>query len=105
MAHTHERILAEVSDERLRQEALKLAGRFTHTCADAMPDGARVAVLGEEFGEVCRAVLESGTAGTTSQDVHGKALRAELVQVAAVAIAWIEGLDREAEAEASRRWS
>lgn len=43
----------------------------------------KVAVLLEEAGEVARAVL----------DLDNDSLRAELVQVAAVAIAWLEGID------------
>lgn len=43
----------------------------------------KVAVLSEEVGEVARAVI----------DMEPKtALRRELVQVAAVAVAWLEGL-------------
>ncbi len=48
-------------------------------------DGTRTLVLGEEFGEVCRAVLEGDEAN----------LREELIQVAAVAVAWVEAIDRE----------
>ena len=44
-------------------------------------------ILGEEFGEVCQAVLKYTN------------LREELVQVAAVAIAWIEDLDWQKESE------
>jgi len=50
---------------------------------DRRDDHTYAAVLGEEFGEVCKAWLERDTAG----------LRTELVRVAAVAIAWIEELD------------
>jgi hypothetical protein len=46
-------------------------------------DHTYAAVLGEEFGEVCKAWLE--------RDVDG--LRVELIQTAAVALAWIEELD------------
>jgi NTP pyrophosphatase (non-canonical NTP hydrolase) len=42
----------------------------------------KAAVLAEECGEVARAVLEQDTDG----------LRRELVQVAAVAVAWLEAL-------------
>lgn len=42
----------------------------------------KVAVLAEECGEVARAVLDKDDAG----------LREELVQVAAVAVAWLESL-------------
>lgn len=72
-------ILLEVGCERERQDE-KWGGvpgierRDDHTYA---------AVLGEEFGECCKAWLE--------RDVLG--LREELIQVAAVAVAWIEELD------------
>ena len=42
----------------------------------------KAAVLGEECGEVARAVLEADPT----------ALRTELVQVAAVAVAWLEAM-------------
>jgi NTP pyrophosphatase (non-canonical NTP hydrolase) len=69
----------ELADERDRQDR-KWGGvpgierRDDHTYA---------AVLGEEFGEVCKSWLE--------RDVEN--LRAELVQTAAVCIAWIAELD------------
>jgi NTP pyrophosphatase (non-canonical NTP hydrolase) len=72
-------IFTDISKERNRQDA-KWGGvpgihrRDDHTYA---------AVLGEEFGEVCKAWLE--------RDVVG--LREELIQTAAVAVAWIEELD------------
>jgi len=78
----------EIDDERHRQERLKKEGRFKHTCRDPeMSDEERLAVLVEEVGEVARAVLE---AKKLANDVHGKALTKELVQVAAVAVAWLE---------------
>lgn len=43
-----------------------------------------LAILGEEFGEVCRALTYDGTAD----------LRGELLDVLAVASAWIDALDR-----------
>ncbi len=49
--------------------------------SDAVPVGIKAAVLLEEAGEVARAVLDGDAAG----------LKAELVQVAAVATAWLEG--------------
>ena len=42
-------------------------------------------ILGEEYGEVCRACLGNDDAGN---------LRDELVQVAAVAIAWLEAMGK-----------
>jgi NTP pyrophosphatase (non-canonical NTP hydrolase) len=72
-------VFEEIDSERDRQD-VKWGGlpgvqrRDDHTYA---------AVLGEEFGEVCKAWLERDTA----------ALREELIQTAAVAVAWIEELD------------
>ncbi len=78
-------VLRAVAHERIRQEELKAAGKFTHTCADAeLSDDACCRVLGEEFGEVCRALNDGDLAN----------LREELVQVAAVAVAWVERIDR-----------
>jgi hypothetical protein len=83
-------VCVDVLLERERQEKLGLAKRDAGTdwrsCADPTMRGGdpmRLTVLVEEVGEVARAVLEGDTAS----------LRAELVQVAAVAVAWIEALD------------
>jgi NTP pyrophosphatase (non-canonical NTP hydrolase) len=74
-----EAILEEVFRERDRQDAKwgGVPGR------DRDDDHTYAAVLGEEFGEVCRAWLERDT----------EQLRAELIQAAAVAVAWVEHLD------------
>jgi NTP pyrophosphatase (non-canonical NTP hydrolase) len=72
-------ILRDVSRERDGQDA-KWGGV---PGVDRRDDHTYAAVLGEEFGEACRAWIERDTA----------ALREELVQVAAVAVAWIEELD------------
>jgi hypothetical protein len=72
-------IFSEVNAERDRQDG-KWGGipgverRDDHTYA---------AVIGEEFGEACKAWLERDAA----------ALRAELVHLAACAVAWVEELD------------
>lgn len=47
-----------------------------------VPEPVKAAVLAEECGEVSRAVLDREPA----------ALRTELIQVAAVAVAWLEGM-------------
>jgi NTP pyrophosphatase (non-canonical NTP hydrolase) len=73
--------------ERDRQDALKAAGKFDRTCADAMTEFERLAVLAEEFGEVAKEVQPG-------QPVHVERLRAELSQVAAVCLAWLEGLGK-----------
>ena len=113
-------VLADVHAERIRQEMIgqtkRSLGIDWRSCADpamAGGDGTRYAVLGEEVGEVANAMLEAGYAlpsptSTAFQIMEveeyqairraGEAhLRAELVQVAAVAVAWAEAIDARAE--------
>jgi hypothetical protein len=77
--------LAAVCAERDRQERL-WAAPHAHGQGDcsspAVPLMVKVAVLAEEFGEVARAALD----GKTGQ------MRTELIQVAAVAVAMLEGI-------------
>jgi NTP pyrophosphatase (non-canonical NTP hydrolase) len=76
--------LYRISQERSRQNKLKAEGRFAHTAADPeCLNVTRLAMLTEEVGEVARA-LNHGT-HDPEQD-----LTAELVQVAAICMAWIE---------------
>ena len=72
-------IFWEVDYERDRQDA-KWGGI---PGVERRDDHTYPAVLTEEVGEACQAWLERDT----------RALREELVQVAAVAVAWIEELD------------
>jgi len=75
-----------IEAERYRQ-AVKWSNEHTWGYGDCSSDDVqpivKVAVLTEETGEVARAVLDR-------QPVSD--LRAELVQVAAVAVAWLESL-------------
>jgi hypothetical protein len=77
--------LGDVERERERQQA-KWSGPHDHGSGDCSSPNVemavKVAVLTEEVGEVARAYLEN--------DVNQ--LRTELVQVAAVAVAIIEGI-------------
>jgi NTP pyrophosphatase (non-canonical NTP hydrolase) len=102
---SRQNILDDVSAERERQEHLKAMGKFPHTPADvgAMTAPEILAVLAEEFGEVAMLVSDA-IAGRPLDPGH---LREELVQVAAVCVAWVEGLDEEARIErnASYGWS
>ncbi len=91
-------ILQDVVEERKRQDRLRDVGKFKYTAADSdIPLSAAIAALGEEFGEVCTEALK--LAGDVEVVVHDEDvpahLRAELIQVAAVAVAWVEKLDRE----------
>jgi hypothetical protein len=77
------RVLDAIRDERRRQTEK----HGDESCeSPAVTDAKRLAILGEEFGEVCRAM--------TYDEGSEERLVAELVQVAAVAVAWIESRAR-----------
>lgn len=59
-----------------------------------------LAVLGEEYGESCKAALDSRVGSKTGKATLAD-VRMELVQTAAVAVAAIECLDRNAAAWAA----
>ncbi len=81
---TRDEALTAVSTERDRQAAL-WAGPHDHGHGDCsaptVPLMVKIAVLAEECGEVARAALD----GKPGQ------MRTELIQVAAVAVAMLEG--------------
>ena len=80
--------LEAVIKERKRQDRLLSEGRLNHLASEPLcPDVLRLAALMEEVGEVARAVHDGPAGGD---------LRAELIQVAAVAVGWVEGLDASA---------
>lgn len=55
-----------------------------------MPDADRIGAIGEEFGEVCQALLEQRG---SSLDKHPEtSLTKELVQLAACCVAWLEAM-------------
>jgi NTP pyrophosphatase (non-canonical NTP hydrolase) len=73
-----------VADERDRQERFVTTGKFAWTCADdTITDTTKLAVLVEEVGEVGKALCD----GASQRE-----LRDELIQVAAVAVAWAEAI-------------
>jgi hypothetical protein len=93
-------ILIDIVDERRRQEEIgdrkREQGIDWRSCADPALDGGdwqRFAILGEEVGEVARAILEAGYSQDGLDPVGDRDLRAEIVQVAAVAVAWVEAID------------
>lgn len=86
-------IWADILKERVRQEELKAAGKFKYTCADSnMLSSEKYLVLAEEVGEVARAVLNLQNFAFDYSSDLGK-VREELVQVAAVSVAWLEFID------------
>lgn len=91
------KIFEKISDERWQQERLKQKGRFRYTCADVgITHMECLVVLGEEYGESCRAVLNllrlSNDAGLGADRLAH--LEKELIQVAAVSVAWLEKIDK-----------
>ena len=108
-------ILHDVYNERVRQDALKASGKFAWTCADndvvihgqrySVTNSMKLAVLTEETGEAAREVCELLTAEATflPADLRGnpqvyaaqRRLSVELIQVAAVCVAWVEALAKQ----------
>lgn len=86
----HQEIFDLISRERYRQDALKAMGKFPFTCADTpgLTTGQKLGVLMEEVGEVARAALRADRLVTDGSE-H---LKTELIQVAAVCLAWLESL-------------
>ena len=81
----------KINAERERQEKLFRTGKILFNVASTTPDVKRkLRVLVEEVGEVAQAIdlLESG-----HRQTRLKHLREELVQVAAVCVAWLESLE------------
>jgi len=84
-------VLDAIDSERSRQERLKADGKFAHSCADAgISNAERFLVLAEEFGEVGHELNEAIGEGRI---LNMTKLRTELVQVAAVCVAWCEAID------------
>jgi len=99
-------IVADIERERQRQEDLRGAGKFSHTCATpGITDATCIRVLQEEIDEVLdeadllrRAMSHVTRRGNDEleNDVNFLVtphLREELVQVMAVACAWVERID------------
>ena len=91
-------VMARVAKERIRQQELFLAGKFTFTCASKTADDNRkLRVLAEEVGEVAEAIdkLEAAESrgGGAASALRREELHTELVQVAAVAVAWLESME------------
>lgn len=97
-------VIARIAQERCRQNALVAEGKFKWNCSTMnIADSLKLAVLMEEVGEVAKEICEAD--GLTAL-VSRKRMQTELVQVAAVAVAWLEGLelaDRNVRAPRSRK--
>jgi len=91
-------IMRDVLRERERQEDLRASGKFVATCAttgaDQMTEFECFTVLGEEVGEVAKVLLDASITDINRLDESTVLfLRDELIQVAAVSVAWVERLD------------
>lgn len=85
----------EVIHEVARQDELARKGKFGGT--HVMPGGTdleRLAVLAEEFGEVS---IEVCKGIEVDRQVRREGLRDELIQVAAVCLAWVAAIDEKRE--------
>lgn len=101
-------VLNRMIDERARQEDLKRRGKFLFSCADhpGLNDTQKLLVLVEEVGEVAQVILnlqhlakdwkdELAAVGFEERHLILKAkLEEEVTQVAAVAMAWLESIER-----------
>lgn len=87
---TLNRVLAYVKAERGRQEEMKAAGRFKFT-PDEVPLIRSFAMLSEEVGEVARDILS--VSGYVQEERGLDDVRKELIHVAAIAVAMIEGIE------------
>lgn len=97
-------VVEAIYKERQRQEELRRSGKFLWTCAaPEISYAKKLSVLAEEFGELSREVVEHGiTEDKYRQEAlvmpdhreqhFRKAMREELIQIAAVAAAWAESL-------------
>jgi hypothetical protein len=88
----HEIMLA-IGNERRRQDELVRDGKLPFNCADPkIPGCEKTEVIGEEYGEVCKASYELRTWNGGPTDALKKQLRIELIQLAATTVAWLESL-------------
>lgn len=84
-------VYAAIDIERRLQEKYLAAGKFAYTCAsNEMTPAEKLSVLAEEYGEAAHEVNEGIGSG---RSVNVDKLRSELIQIAAVAVAWIESLE------------
>jgi hypothetical protein len=91
--HRMSAILGDIILERMRQDALRDAGKFAKTLAEAdepLTPCECLTVCSEEFGGVAEIVADAiGKPGALDSE-H---LREELIQLAACCVAWVEQLD------------
>lgn len=83
-------IMLDVRDERIRAHEKHEEGSI-EKLSGLIEAPLRLSILTEEVGEVAREINDATLLGEVADRAK---LRAELVQVAAVAVAWVAALDR-----------
>lgn len=85
------RVMHKITKERHRQESMIQSGKIIGDVKEPEEsETLKLTILAEEFGEVANAVLECSGERPTREH-----MLTELIQVAAVACAWAESLERE----------
>lgn len=97
IAESTSRIAGEINAGRVRAHEKHGSNSIEAVPADHF--GQWLPILGEEFGEVCKA-LTYDQADSAEEQMDN--LRAELVDVATVAFAWIAAIDRKRAANYAR---
>ena len=88
-------VFEAVARERLRQKQLFYDGKILFNCDSPVVDSNRkLRVLVEEVGEVAQAIDCIEYTGGGNKYFQPGDLKTELVQVAAVAVAWLEQLEK-----------
>lgn len=82
------RVFGRILNERVNQEHLRASGKFDFTAASkVLKPEFKLPILMEEVGELSKEINEK------THILDNSKLRNELVQVCAVAFAWLESLE------------
>lgn len=85
------RAIGRVLDEQDYQVNAQRQGRFTYTPKDCPDDKLILAMVLEELGEVSR--LVQAKEKTVQEKFNQDDLEKEIMQVAALSVSWMEGLE------------
>lgn len=91
-------IFHDIGTERIRQEQLRLEGKFPATCATVggpeLSDDRCLRICVEEIGEIADALNERENTLHRGEPLPNPAhLRDEIIQLAACCIAWVQRID------------
>lgn len=95
-------VFEAIARERKRQRELFAAGKHQFTVdSPVISDALKYAVLGEEFGDVGKEINEAAHRSDRTGRRRER-LKKELVQTAAVCVAWLESLESAARQSTAR---